>query len=93
VDDYLRFYALDFRPPEGRGRRQWEAERRPRILRPKFIDVQLEDLNILSLDATEATVKFRQLYRSDVVAVAATKVLKLARERGDWKILEESIQD
>ncbi len=93
VDDYLRFYAFNFRPPEGQDRKQWEAERRPRILRPSFIDVQLEDLDIVFLGATEVTVKFRQLYRSDVVAVAATKVLKLAREHGDWKILEESIQD
>ncbi|MEM7351316.1 MAG: hypothetical protein AAF657_10950 [Acidobacteriota bacterium] len=92
VEDYLAFYARDFKPPQDQSRSQWEAERRPRILRPSFIDVQLEELELVSIDATQAVVKLRQFYRADAVALGATKRIKLAKEGGEWKILEEMIQ-
>ena len=92
VDDYLSFYARGFRPPEGKSRRQWEADRRPRVLAPRFIDVQLSELEILSMNAGRAEVKLRQRYRSDQHNIAGTKFLELVRDDGRWKIVSERIE-
>ena len=37
--DYLDHYGVEFRPPAGLSRAAWEAERRARILAPRFIEV------------------------------------------------------
>ncbi len=92
ADDYLALYARGFRPPDGKNRSQWEAHRRPRILEPGFIEVQLVDLEILSMDARRAEVKFQQLYRSDALNVSGTKFLELVPDDGDWKIVIERIE-
>lgn len=92
VEDYLTFYARTFRPLEGESRSEWEAQRRPRILGPSFIEVMVEMPEILSMEAGVVRVQFRQLYRSDTFKVAANKVLELIEEDGKWRILSEAIR-
>ncbi len=91
-DGYLSFYARGFKPPDGLSRSAWEAHRRPRVLGPSFIEVKLENLEVLSAEADRAAVKFRQHYRSDKFNVRTTKVLKLVKEEGRWRILKETIR-
>ncbi len=92
VDDYLAFYAPGFQPPEGQSRSEWESHRRARIQGPSFIEVTVENPEILAMEAGSARVQLRQLYRSDTIKVAANKILELVEEDGRWKILAEILQ-
>ncbi|RMH21980.1 MAG: hypothetical protein D6696_04545 [Acidobacteria bacterium] len=91
VDDYLSFYARDFRPPGGLTRTAWEEQRRQRLRRPRFIDVVLDDLqaSIVGIDRAEAT--FVQRYRSDAYQDVTRKRLRLIWEDDDWRILAEEV--
>lgn len=91
VDDYLRFYAGDFRPVHGMSRGDWETLRRQRILAPRRIEVELDVIEARLSGAERATVSFQQSYRSDGYRDTVRKTLELIREGGDWKILAERV--
>ncbi len=89
VDDYLAFYAPDFRPPDGLDRSAWEAQRRLRLTRPRSIEVEVRDL-VVRIDGPErAEARFAQSYRSDIFSDRVTKVLEMGRRGGVWQILAE----
>lgn len=85
---YLAAYAADF-APQGMSRSGWEAQRRARISAPARIDVQISDLEITQQGDT-ATASFSQAYRSDRLNSTVTKVLKLALQNGQWRIVGET---
>ena len=89
VEDYLSFYAPDFRPPNGLSRAAWEEQRRDRLGRPEFIRVTISSLGAEA--AGEGTVRatFGQEYESDTFSDSVTKVLTLVERDGDWRILTE----
>ncbi|MEM7583042.1 MAG: hypothetical protein AAF560_06655 [Acidobacteriota bacterium] len=89
VDDYLSFYAQNFRPPLGMSRSAWEKLRRERISKPARISVRLNRLKIVSVASKAAVATFVQAYRSDTYRDEVPKLLDLVREDGSWKILEE----
>jgi hypothetical protein len=88
-DEYLSFYAADFRVPDGLTRQQWEAQRRDRLTRPQSIRVVIRNLlpPVTTADGTE--VRFVQAYSSDRYADKVSKTLLLRRVGGAWKILDE----
>ena len=88
VNGYLTFYSPDFKTPNGEARPAWEAERRRRITAPKSIEV-LVDSPKASINANNATVSFRQSYRSDTLKVSSSKTLVLVRSGGKWLIQQE----
>ncbi len=88
VKGYLMHYAVDFEVPGGATRAVWEKERAERIQRPKSIDVSVKILSASASD-TEATVTFRQSYRSDTMKSNNTKTLKLVRQGDSWLIKQE----
>jgi len=88
VKGYLAHYASDFEVPGGVGRSAWEKERGERIQRPKSIDVSVKILNVQASD-NEATVTFRQSYKSDTLKNNNTKTLKLVRSGDRWLIKQE----
>jgi tetratricopeptide (TPR) repeat protein len=92
ADAYLAFYAKDFKTPGGESRADWEKVRRERVGGPKFINVTI-DAPKVSLGADgQASVTFRQGYRSDVLkGSTTTKTLELARSDGRWLIRQERI--
>ena len=92
VDDYLRFYAADFRPAGGLSRGAWEAQRRKRILRPRRIEVGLSAIEAMPIGVERAQVSFDQSYRSDDYRDAVRKTLELIKEDGSWKILAEKVE-
>jgi tetratricopeptide (TPR) repeat protein len=92
VDSYLSFYAKDFKPPTGEARAEWEKGRRQRISAPKSITVTVEAPKVTLAGDNQATVTFRQGYRSDVVKTAnTTKTLVMARADGRWLIQQERV--
>ncbi len=88
-EDYLALYSRSFQPPRSVSRDAWEAQRRERISRPDFIQVDVSGLETELLDPGHARVTFDQAYRSDNYRDAMRKTLDLVLEDGAWKIAGE----
>ena len=92
VDAYLAFYGKDFKTPAGEKRADWEKTRRQRISAPKSIAVTVEAPKVSLPAEGQASVTFRQGYRSDVLKSTSTiKTLTLARVNGRWLIQQERV--
>jgi tetratricopeptide (TPR) repeat protein len=89
VNAYLRYYGADFRPPDGMGRPQWEAQRRARLTRPSYIEVTVSDPGVRVEPDGRARVSFVQTYRSNTYSDRTTKTLLMSREDSGWKIVSE----
>lgn len=89
TNQYLSFYANDFRTPGGETRAAWEATRRERISAPKFIHVEIRIRNISFTDSQHATVKFHQSYRASNFKASGNKTMLMVNSGGKWLIQEE----
>ena len=92
ADGYLSFYAKDFKTPGGEARAQWENTRRERIAAPKSIAVAVEQAKVTMQGSDQASVSFRQSYRSDKLKSSSRKTLLMTRADGRWQIREERSQ-
>lgn len=90
VNGYLASYGKAFTPPNGDDRKDWEKERRARIEGKRSIAVSLDSPTVEMLAGGKATVKFRQIYKADSLSTNSRKTLKLSKESGNWKIVEET---
>ncbi len=93
VDDYLGFYARSFRPPRGMARSEWEALRRTRLERPRFIDLEISTLEVETRGPSRVRVRFSQAYRSDFYRDQVQKSLVLVLEDRQWRVLEERVEE
>jgi tetratricopeptide (TPR) repeat protein len=91
ADGYLSFYSPDFKTPKGEPRRQWEAERRDRLAKPRKIQVQIVTPRVTLLDATSAKVTFRQNYSADNLKTTGRKTLVLTKQGERWLIRQELV--
>ena len=92
VDAYLAFYGREFKTPGGESRADWEKVRRQRITAPKTISVTVDAPKVTITGDNQASVTFRQAYRSDILkSTWTTKTLILARSEGRWLIEQERV--
>ena len=91
VDAYFAFYAPDFKTPNGEPREDWEKARRQRISAPKSISVVIEAPKVRIGGDGQASVSFRQGYRSDVLKTSGPKTLVLVKADGRWRIQQERV--
>ena len=92
VDGYLAFYSKDFKTPGGEARAEWEKARRARIGAPKSIAVTVDAPKVSIAGDNQASVTFRQGYRSDVIkSTTTTKTLVFAKIDGRWLIQQERV--
>lgn len=89
VDDYLSFYAPDFRPLAGESRQSWETTRRARISTPTSIQVTIGKPTVRMTDDSHATIRFRQTYRASHHVSQANKTLQMVKVGDKWLIQEE----
>ncbi|MGB9094860.1 MAG: tetratricopeptide repeat protein, partial [Gallionella sp.] len=89
ANQYLSFYANDFKTPDGENRAAWEAIRRERISAPKYINVGVRISAISFTDSQHATVKFHQSYRASNYKASGNKTLLMVNSGGKWLIQEE----
>ena len=89
VDGYLGYYAKDFQTPGGEARDAWEKTRRTRISGAKSIEVGIDSPNVTMHSPEQASVSFRQTYRSDKLNTKSRKTLELVKLDGRWLIREE----
>jgi len=87
VDGYLSAYSSSFRPESG-SRATWAAQRRERVAKPSYIQVDISNLTI-DVNGELATATFRQAYASGNYRDEVTKTLELGWENGQWKIRRE----
>lgn len=91
VKGYLTYYARGFEPPKGLNRKAWEEERNQRLTKPGDIEVNLENLRVVTINGDRATVKFRQHYRSANLSTSSNKTLNLVLQDGKWVIQQERV--
>ena len=89
VDAYLGSYAKDFKTPAGEARADWEKARRSRISGAKSIQVAVDSPKVTMQGPEQASVSFRQTYRSDKLNTKSRKTLDLVKANGRWLIREE----
>ena len=89
VEAYLGYYAKDFKTPGGEARDAWEKTRRERISGAKSIHVGIDSPNVTMRSPEQASVSFRQTYRSDKLKSQNRKTLELVKADGRWLIREE----
>jgi len=89
ADAYLGYYAKDFKTPGGEARADWEKTRRERITAPKSIKVGIDSPKVTMRGAQQASVSFRQTYKSDKLSSKSRKTLELVKADSRWLIKEE----
>ena len=90
ADAYLSHYAKDFKTPNGESRAAWEKGRRSRIGGAKVITVAIGSPKVTMNSPSQATVTFRQAYRSDSFKATGNKTLVLVKgPEGRWQIQQE----
>jgi Tfp pilus assembly protein PilF/ketosteroid isomerase-like protein len=91
VKTYLAHYGRDFEPPKGLNRKAWEEERSQRLTKPGNIEVELENVKVVSVSGDRATVKLRQHYRSANLSTSSNKTIGLVLQDGKWVIQQERV--
>ena len=89
VKQYLAFYADDFKTPDGQARGAWEALRKERLTRPRWIRVGIGNLKVTPVDAQHALATFTQNYRASHYRSTDRKTLQWVKRDGRWQIAEE----
>jgi len=89
VDAYLAHYAKDFDTPGNESRAQWEKTRRARLDGAKSISVDISSAKVTMNGSNQATVTFRQAYRSDSFKATGNKTLVMVKADGRWLIQQE----
>lgn len=89
VPAYLAFYAPEFETPNSESREDWEKLRTERINNLKFIQVGINKPRVTLTGPDEATVVFRQNYRSNKLKSAGSKTLRMTKTGDKWLIKSE----
>lgn len=90
-DIYLSYYSERFAPSSGQNLRQWQQQRRLRVVPSKNIELALDDFSVsFDTNIENSTVTFGQLYRSGEYSELSRKQLVLSKEQEAWKIVSET---
>lgn len=89
IGSYLSFYAENFDTPFNISREEWAGSRIRRIEAPRWIRVQLEQVDFILLEEDAAALSVTQLYATPGYADRTRKHIDLVREEQGWKILRE----
>ncbi|MBX3588044.1 MAG: tetratricopeptide repeat protein [Ramlibacter sp.] len=86
---YLAAYGKDFDPTGNQSRKDWEEERRSRIVGKSHITIRLTDMSV-SVNGNKATARFRQAYSADTLNISSRKTLEMVKSGNNWLIVKES---
>jgi tetratricopeptide (TPR) repeat protein len=89
MNSYLGAYAKNFATPKNLARKDWEEERRERIMGKSRISVKVTDV-VTKSNGNTATVKFRQDYAADALTTSSRKTLELNKVGDRWLIAKET---
>ena len=91
VEGYLACYSESFEPGSGVSLDSWRAQRRDRLRRPGFIEVEISSLEVEPLGSDRAIARFEQTFASPNYRDRVTKTLELVWEELTWKVAREDI--
>ena len=89
IDGYLSSYSDSYSPESGISRDQWAEQRKTRLIRPRYIQVEIEEPRVTMMGEEHAQVNFFQNYRSDTYSDRIKKTLLMKLENKQWLIVEE----
>ena len=89
AEKYITFYGKDFTPPKKLSRAAWEAQRKVRLAKPRYITIRISVLEITILGDNHAQANFRRGYQSDTYKDEVSKILILKRIAEKWLITQE----
>jgi len=90
IGAYLGAYGREFDPPGSQSRRDWEEERRARIVGKSRIAVRVTDLSV-SVNGNRAVARFKQGYSADALNINSRKTLELVKTGERWMIVREAV--
>ena len=88
-DAYVAFYSENFEPQQHPTRDDWMEYRKPRVVRPGRVIIEITDLKVRPLSDGYLEVRFRQRYDAPNLKTNASRFLIWAREESGWKIIRE----
>lgn len=91
INDYIDSYTSNYSHKADKSHTDWVTLRRQRLSAPKYIKVDLSQINVQRLSNTSALVDFFQRYESNTIKDTIRKALVLVIEDGRWKIDKELI--
>ncbi|AXQ30347.1 tetratricopeptide repeat protein [Solimonas sp. K1W22B-7] len=89
VKRHLGHYAGDFTPPGGMPLTKWIEQRRSSMVKPKKINLKIEEVKLAMLNEQQARISFRQSYQSDLSKEVVIKTLDMRKIAGSWMIAAE----
>jgi len=92
IKQYLSYYdKVAFIPKDGLSYKTWEKSRYSSLQRPKFIKVELTEIEISAISPNMMRVRFLQKYHSDRFKDDVYKILLWQKHNGQWKIVQEVV--
>ena len=91
VPKYLSFYASDFLSPKHPNHSSWRAARKRNLTKPRFIEINLSNIEAVALGVDLIQVVFSQHYKSNLFDDEVTKSMVWSLKEGEWKIVSERV--
>lgn len=91
VEAYLASYVPDYQPPSGLSHAAWVKQRRERLRRPAWIDVQVRHVKVEQLRPDRVRVRFDQTYASSTFRDTVRKQIDWVRTPQGWRIIREVV--
>lgn len=88
---YLDYYDAAYLPAGYPNTKSWRQSRERSLKRPKYIRIQLDEIEVLPLTSTTMQVRFMQSYESNTFKDTVRKQLVWQKEAEVWKIVQEKI--
>jgi hypothetical protein len=89
VELYLGFYANEYEPAGGVSKEQWAQQRYTRLSKPKWISIDVSDVEVSFVEDSLVELHFSQRFSSDRFSDVSNKLVVMVLEEGSWRILEE----
>lgn len=89
LSGYISAYTRNYRPNSKLDHQQWINQRKKRLSKPGFIEVNLSNFKIQVFNNDLAEAIFTQRYRSDSYQDAVRKRAVLVKTEKGWKISQE----
>jgi len=91
AEQYLGYYDDRFIPAAGLSSKDWAAKRRVRLVKPRYIRVQVDNVDIIPVGKGVVSVFIRQHYESDRLNDTVRKNLIIRKSDDKWRIFQESL--
>ncbi len=88
---YFASYSSAFEPAKQQSLASWKKKRTASLTSPTSMEITLYDTLIEMIGADQASVSFKQVYKSDRLEDAVIKTLKMRRDGSAWKITAENV--